>query len=620
VWRRHRKALTEAAASNRPFLFTSTERARTMGSRDGFVQGFVAAANEDLPATHAFSPPLHSAAAPVGRGGIVITPPPSCPAPGSPLAWGAEYAKLRFFEVCAAYTAYKEEKPWVGRLTRYTANATRATSHETAFLRQLFGRRLTEEYASMGMQEFKKDARASGMGLALNIFGVPVGSPAAASAFGEPAAPLRRERGAAAAPPAGGDEVTSSEARQKKARREALAARKLSVTAKLSRKAAKSDVPERPLLAQLVADMYSVCQIEANALGRSDHFCSLFEGPHLELLAKNELLRDLGDFYKQGAADKVAFASSCLLLEDFLTAGDAGAGIGSGADTAASRAVARAGGAPAAHFRFGHSESVMPFISVLGLYQEPAAPSLEEYYHAELARGTNHLLNSTRTRLRQLEAVYGLSEGEGSSSAVASASAAPCSGKKGCNKDDGRKGKGGKGGKVQFTTIPSSRDRALPPGFNEPLLMALKHPWSGARLIPMAANLQWLMYDCGDGPSQEEVAASGTGEGSPVMTGTWVKLMHNEREVGFPACLTETPEPEPGVMDDGARDDLLESHQKPSNPWAAPFGRHYPCPWSRVKEYYRGPVYAKYGITTCDAQDWGRLCGGLSKCESDRSS
>jgi len=57
-----------------------------------------------------------------------------------------------------------------------------------------------------------------------------------------------------------------------------------------------------------------------------------------------------------------------------------------------------------AHYRFGHSETVMPFLSMLGLYQEPHTPSLHDYYHSMLARGTKHLLNETRARAAEIAA------------------------------------------------------------------------------------------------------------------------------------------------------------------------------------------------------------------------
>jgi hypothetical protein len=118
---------------------------------------------------------------------------------------------------------------------------------------------------------------------------------------------------------------------------------------------------------------------------------------------------------------------SCLLVEDFISAGDEGAGNvwappedGLGPDPAMSLMVARGLNAPDAsvrrlrrgpstvfsHYRFGHSETVMPFLSILGLYQEPNAPSLHDYYHSMLSRGTRHLLNETRARAAEISSTH----------------------------------------------------------------------------------------------------------------------------------------------------------------------------------------------------------------------
>ena len=123
----------------------------------------------------------------------------------------------------------------------------------------------------------------------------------------------------------------------------------------------------------------------------------------------------------------MASGMSCLLVEDFLDAGDEGAGIkwvpeadglgpdpaehllGLGGQTSSGAEIRELRRGPAtafAHYRFGHSETVMPFLSILGLYQEPHAPSLHDYYHSMLARGTKHLLNETRARAAEIAASH----------------------------------------------------------------------------------------------------------------------------------------------------------------------------------------------------------------------
>ena len=77
-----------------------------------------------------------------------------------------------------------------------------------------------------------------------------------------------------------------------------------------------------------MAAAYDMCVVEQDALGRGDRWCSLFQGPHLETLAKYELLHDVEDYWKQGAGDPLAFAASCVLLEDMIEAGGARGGGG----------------------------------------------------------------------------------------------------------------------------------------------------------------------------------------------------------------------------------------------------------------------------------------------------
>ena len=43
------------------------------------------------------------------------------------------------------------------------------------------------------------------------------------------------------------------------------------------------------------------------------------------------------------------------------------------------------------------------------------------------------------------------------------------------------------------------------------------------------------------------------------------------------------------------------------------------CPWDLTKRFYRGYVYEEHGITTCDARDWKRLCGGTEVCSDSLS-
>jgi hypothetical protein len=145
------------------------------------------------------------------------------------------------------------------------------------------------------------------------------------------------------------------------------------------------------------------------------------------------------------------------------------------------------------------------------------------------------------------------------------------------------------------TGAPSRR---LP--FTTPTMLALKHPWSGARLIPMAANVQWLLYDCGDAVPN-----------STSMAGLWVKMLHNEREVQFPPCAHHTAAAPPRRLQQQQQQHAHDDRQ------SARGGLRFPCPWEVVKDYYRKVIYPAHGIQTCDADDWVRLCGGVGECADD---
>ena len=347
-----------------------------------------------------------------------------------------------------------------------------------------------------------------------------------------------------------------------------------------------------PGITELVAAAYDMCVVEQDALGRSDRFCSLFIGPHLETMAKYELLSDAADYWKQGAGDPIAYAASCVLLDDLIAKGDAGLAAARDGETGAF-----------ANFRFGHSETIMPVLSLLGLWQEADSPNPEDHYTEELSRGTMHLLDATRARLKALS---GFDGGGIAVKSVASSTHRKCTWPLAATGPSA----------VQN----SSAARPLPHGFSEDLLLALKHPWAGARLVPMAANVQWELYDCGEGDDADDaevglVAGAGAvkeNKESSAMRGAWVKMLHNEREVPFPACHGSDTE----RMSKNSSD--VEWHEPTANAAAARFGMRFPCPWDIVKDYYHKEVYERLGVGSCDAAAFEQMCGGVSHvCETD---
>jgi hypothetical protein len=581
------------------------------------------------------------------------------------------FSKLRFFDSCNAYKSYKKQKGWTTRIERYTANATRTTSHERAMLAQLFKPDHIAALAQVG----------DGLRL-LTATHLPSPSPPATkSKMSFTTSTTSSSTTSTVSSTGGGGDntlspsLTSNESEEDaslldaaewekmppKARKQFKQSRKLMMQQRREqRRLAKaqregSSHGSTPTIAGLAMDLYSTCQIDLNAYHRSDRFCSVFEGEHLELMAKLELITDLSDFYKQGAGDPLAFAASCILLEDFISTGDAAVYKSKNSKSSSSSP-------PIGHFRFGHSETVMPFISVMGLYQEPDEASLEDYYHSELMGGTSSLLKATRKRLASLRALHNYShlsphhlaqvqeveEYVAAAAVAATASAVSTTSSSSSSTTTVRSSSPTMNLKASPTGEPRSEEsfisssastsssssiidlmdpssRALSQqgngGFSNWQLMALKHPWSGARLVPMAANIQWLLYDCGDEP----VSSSSSSSSSPgdAMRGLWVKMLHNEREIPFPACYpsySASSNKDKASSSSKSSSSSSSSSSPPLNVEAAKYGLTMPCPWETVKAFFRGPVYERYGINTCSPSDWIEMCSGFDDIECERSS
>lgn len=320
----------------------------------------------------------------------------------------------------------------------------------------------------------------------------------------------------------------------------------------------------------VAADVFELCQIDAVVRGDLTRFCSLFQG-HVPLMRKLELMHDTGDWFKKGpGGDDVTTGMACVLLEDFFEAAD----------------NALAGTGPVAAFRFAHAESVIPFLSLLNLYAEPGLPSLDATYVQQLAQGTQNLVNSSEIAAHVLAYAK-----EHAAAAAAGANATHPPGADGyipappavydtlpwLHMDNNSSSTDGSG------CAPVDAYDADVHAVDPLHLRALKHPWSGSRAFPMAANVQWHVYDCGED----------TGSGG--VYGAWVKLLHNEREIAWPPCATSDWQP-----------------------LANKYGLRFACPYSIVKQYYRTTAYTQRGIRgTCDAQDWVAMCGGLTmpRCE-----
>jgi hypothetical protein len=149
-------------------------------------------------------------------------------------------------------------------------------------------------------------------------------------------------------------------------------------------------------------------------------------------------------------------------------------------------------------------------------------------------------------------------------------------------------------------------------------------PPKGEHVIISCQRVCHLVVGC-SGPKNGKNTASPS-----AISGLWVKMLHNEREILFPSCTAHgngTIAPSQAAPTPHSK--TIGPHY-PNSPSCtrrycnattcfclAAYGLHYPCPWEVVKDYYRSVVYDRHGIQSCDAEDWARLCGGVTTCEDE---
>jgi multiple inositol-polyphosphate phosphatase/2,3-bisphosphoglycerate 3-phosphatase len=106
----------------------------------------------------------------------------------------------------------------------------------------------------------------------------------------------------------------------------------------------------------LVRNFYHLCQLEENIDHHGAHpFCAFFA--FREEIEPFNWEDDANTYFKKGPAGdhSLPYDIACLLLNDFITAGD--------------QAIIEPNTAPIANFRFAHEETIAPFLVLLGLYQ-----------------------------------------------------------------------------------------------------------------------------------------------------------------------------------------------------------------------------------------------------------
>jgi len=96
---------------------------------------------------------------------------------------------------------------------------------------------------------------------------------------------------------------------------------------------------------------YDVCIYEASNQGITNRFCSLFD---LDDIYRFETSNDLSDYWTAGYASDINYKISCPLLVDFWN----------------SFTSVIMGKSEKSSLRFAHAETIMPFVSLLGLFKD----------------------------------------------------------------------------------------------------------------------------------------------------------------------------------------------------------------------------------------------------------
>nr|CAB3263843.1 multiple inositol polyphosphate phosphatase 1-like [Phallusia mammillata] len=100
-----------------------------------------------------------------------------------------------------------------------------------------------------------------------------------------------------------------------------------------------------------VTSLHQLCAFHF-ALHRYTAICDLFHPKHLQVM---EFANDLKHYYKTGYGYEINYKLSCPLIQDI---------VGSLDNAATSN------GSAGATFRFGHAETIIPLLCILGLYKE----------------------------------------------------------------------------------------------------------------------------------------------------------------------------------------------------------------------------------------------------------
>lgn len=97
---------------------------------------------------------------------------------------------------------------------------------------------------------------------------------------------------------------------------------------------------------------YKACTFDVAVFNKTDQFCKLFDEDDIKNF---EYTNDLLDYYIKGYGNKLAYIISCPLLKEFFDIMDE---------------VINQKTIQSAKFHFAHAETILPFISLLGLFKD----------------------------------------------------------------------------------------------------------------------------------------------------------------------------------------------------------------------------------------------------------
>lgn len=118
-------------------------------------------------------------------------------------------------------------------------------------------------------------------------------------------------------------------------------------------------IPAVNLTTEILEGMWSACQSEVSVFDNAENWCSIFNSRDAEIF---EYAYDLSAYYTKGYGHDINYLIASPLLSDIVSAIDMIALINTpnGGDIIV----------PRAQLRFGHAETVMPLLAILGLYKD----------------------------------------------------------------------------------------------------------------------------------------------------------------------------------------------------------------------------------------------------------